>query len=81
MRLSNDESNLSEGTMSPQDSTLIQLNGVLHRYLENMMQKPCFGRRISEIIPYILASPNTKPVQLLAKMIVAKLDDEEYLTK
>ena len=79
MRLSHDESHLSEGTMSPQNSILNQFNGFLDRYLENMMQQHCFGRWINESIPYGLESSNTKAVQLLAKTIVAKLDNEEYL--
>ena len=79
MRLSHDESHLSEGTMSPQNSILNEFNGFLDRYLENMMQQHCFGRWIKESIPYGLESSNTTAVQLLAKTIVAKLDNEEYL--
>ena len=79
MRLFHDESHLSEGTTSPQKSTFNLFNGFLDRYLENMMRKHCFGIWISESIPYGFASTNTKAVQLLEKMIVEKLDNEEYL--
>ena len=79
MIVSHNESHLSEGTMSPKKATFNRFNGFLDRYLGNMMQKPCIGRWISEIIPYLLASTNTKAAQLLAKTIVGKLDNEEYL--
>ena len=79
MRLSRDESHLSEVTMSPQKSILDQFNGFLDRYLENMMRQHCFGWWINESIPYELESSNTKSVQLLTKTIVEKLDNEEYL--
>ena len=67
MKLSHDESNLSEGTMLPQKSTLNLFNGFLDSYLENMMQKPCFEIWIGEGIPYGLASTISKAVQLLEK--------------
>ena len=79
-RLSHDESYLSEVTTSPQNSTFNQFNGFLDRSLKNMMQKPCSGRWIGKRTPHGLASTNTKAVQLLAKTIVAKLNNEEYST-
>ena len=81
MILCYDESHLAEGTMSPQKSTFNRFNGFLGCCLENIVRKPCFGRWISESIPYGLASTNTKALQLLAKAIVTKLDNEEYLPK
>ena len=67
MRLSHDESNLSEGNMLPRKSTFNLFNGFLDNYLENMMQKPCFEIWISEGTPYGLASTIPKAVQLLEK--------------
>ena len=70
MRLSHDESHLSKGNMSSQKSTFNRFNGLLDRYLENMIRKPCFVRRTSKSTSYGLASTNTKAVQLLEKTIV-----------
>ena len=67
MILSHDEYHLSEGNMLPQKSTFNLFNGFLDKYLENMMQKPCFERWISEGTPYGLASTIPKAVQLFAK--------------
>ena len=79
MRLSHEEYHLSKGTMSPEKSNFNKFNVVLDRYLENMMLKPCFGIRIGEMIPYVLASTGTEAVQLLAKLTAEKVDNEEYL--
>ena len=79
-RLSHDEYHLAEGNMSPQKSTFNQVNGFLDLYIENIMQN-CFGIWKIESIPYELEGTNTKDVQLLAKSIVEKLDNEEYSPK
>ena len=48
--------------MLPQKSTFNQFNGLIDRYIENMMQKPWFRIWISESTPYGLAGTNTKAV-------------------
>ena len=80
MRLYHDESHIANGTMSPKNYTLNWFNEFIDHYIENMMQKPCFGICINESAPYGLASKNNKAVQLLEKPIVEKLDNGKYLS-
>ena len=52
MILYHEKYHVAKGTMLLRKSNFGQFNVFLDRYLEIMMQKPCFGIWISESIPY-----------------------------